>query len=232
MRPVLLATARLGLLATALVGAAVDTAGQSHEPAAKAVPDHTVAGVIPPLVVSIAIGMTTATAASVLVGLPVMRLRGVYLAIATLGFGEMVKITLNNMSWTGGALGMRVDKLVTLPIAFAAVGLDAYWFARQRPSRLRRALAAIREDVGDRDYDIVIEGNGSEHSPAAWAGVGATWWIESMWGAVNEADAALAPKIEALGMEVSVLRTVMRDDDDRARLAKALLELGEGMLRG
>jgi branched-chain amino acid transport system permease protein len=114
--------------------------------AAKAVPGDTVAGFIPPLAVSIVIGMTTATAASVLIGLPVMRLRGVYLAIATLGFGEMVKITLNNMSWTGGALGMRVDKLVTLPIAVVAVGLVAYWFARQRPSRLGRALAAIRED--------------------------------------------------------------------------------------
>ena len=54
-------------------------------------PDHAVAGVVPPLVVSIAVGMSTATAASVLVGLPAMRLRGVYLAIATLGFGEMVQ---------------------------------------------------------------------------------------------------------------------------------------------
>jgi LPPG:FO 2-phospho-L-lactate transferase len=47
---------------------------------------------------------------------------------------------------------------------------------------------------------------------------------------IDEADAALAPAIEALGMAVSVLPTVMRDDDDRARLARALVELGEGML--
>jgi alkanesulfonate monooxygenase SsuD/methylene tetrahydromethanopterin reductase-like flavin-dependent oxidoreductase (luciferase family) len=53
-------------------------------------------------------------------------------------------------------------------------------------------ISAIREAVGDRDYDIVIEGEGNEHSPAAWAAAGATWWIESMWGAVNEIDAALA----------------------------------------
>ncbi|MDF2732741.1 MAG: putative oxidoreductase, partial [Desertimonas sp.] len=33
---------------------------------------------------------------------------------------------------------------------------------------------------------------GNQHSPAAWAAAGATWWIESMWGAVNEVDAALA----------------------------------------
>lgn len=114
--------------------------------AARAVPDDTVIGFVPPLAVSIVVGMSTAAAAALLIGLPVMRLRGVYLAIATLGFAEMVKITLNNMSWTGGALGMRVPKLVTLPIALIAVSVVAYWFARQRRSRLGRALAAIRED--------------------------------------------------------------------------------------
>ncbi|TVR24780.1 MAG: LLM class flavin-dependent oxidoreductase [Ilumatobacter sp.] len=53
-------------------------------------------------------------------------------------------------------------------------------------------IAGIRDLVGDRDYDIVVEGEGSEHSPAAWADAGATWWIESMWSAMSEADAALA----------------------------------------
>jgi len=47
---------------------------------------------------------------------------------------------------------------------------------------------------------------------------------------VDEVDAGLAPAIEALGMSVSVLPTVMVSDDDRARLAAALLELVEGML--
>jgi LPPG:FO 2-phospho-L-lactate transferase len=49
---------------------------------------------------------------------------------------------------------------------------------------------------------------------------------------IDEADADLAPAIEALGMAVSVLPTVMRSDEDRAGLARALLSLGEGMLRG
>jgi hypothetical protein len=53
-------------------------------------------------------------------------------------------------------------------------------------------ISEIREGLGDRDYDIAIEGEGNEHSPAAWAAAGATWWIESMWSAVNEVDAALA----------------------------------------
>ncbi|MGZ6299456.1 MAG: 2-phospho-L-lactate transferase, partial [Candidatus Limnocylindria bacterium] len=49
---------------------------------------------------------------------------------------------------------------------------------------------------------------------------------------IDESDEALAPAIEALGMAVSVLPTVMRDDNDRAGLARALLQLGEGMLSG
>ncbi len=53
-------------------------------------------------------------------------------------------------------------------------------------------IAIVRAEVGDRDYDIVIEGEGSQHSPAAWADAGATWWIESMWHAVGEAEPVLA----------------------------------------
>jgi LPPG:FO 2-phospho-L-lactate transferase len=49
---------------------------------------------------------------------------------------------------------------------------------------------------------------------------------------IDEQDEELAPQIEALGMSVSVLPTVMRTDEDRADLARALVELGERMLRG
>ena len=43
-----------------------------------------------------------------LIGLPTLRLSGVYLAMATLGFGEVVRVTvLNTESITGGALGLN-----------------------------------------------------------------------------------------------------------------------------
>ncbi len=48
---------------------------------------------------------------------------------------------------------------------------------------------------------------------------------------IDDADVALAPAVEALGMAVSVLPTVMRTDEDRAGLAGQLVALGEGMLR-
>ena len=49
---------------------------------------------------------------------------------------------------------------------------------------------------------------------------------------VDELDAALAPAIEALGMTVSVLPTVMGSDQDRADLARALLDVAGTMLNG
>ncbi len=46
--------------------------------------------------------------------------------------------------------------------------------------------------MGDRSYDIVIEGKVAEHSPAAWADAGATWWLETQWDAVGREGPALA----------------------------------------
>jgi alkanesulfonate monooxygenase SsuD/methylene tetrahydromethanopterin reductase-like flavin-dependent oxidoreductase (luciferase family) len=46
--------------------------------------------------------------------------------------------------------------------------------------------ARVDAEVTGRAYDIVIEGTVAEHSPAAYADAGATWWIESMWDAINE----------------------------------------------
>ncbi|WP_420450684.1 LLM class flavin-dependent oxidoreductase [Ilumatobacter sp.] len=50
-------------------------------------------------------------------------------------------------------------------------------------------VAALREriEAGDRPgADIVVEGSDTEHSPAAYAAAGATWWMETMWGAMGE----------------------------------------------
>ena len=53
-------------------------------------------------------------------------------------------------------------------------------------------LRSIRGQIPDRNYDVIIEGVGSEHSPAAWADAGATWWLETQWDAVGQARPALA----------------------------------------
>jgi branched-chain amino acid transport system permease protein len=103
-------------------------------------------GDLPALMVAIAIGMVVGALAAVVLGLPTMHLRGVFLAIATLGFAEAVRILLINADWTGGANGMSVPKVVTPVVAWVCLALVAYWFWRQGPTSYGRALAAIRED--------------------------------------------------------------------------------------
>ncbi|WP_109474716.1 ABC transporter permease subunit [Ornithinimicrobium cavernae] len=103
-------------------------------------------GDLPALLIAIVIGMSVGALTAVILGLPTMRLRGVFLAIATLAFAEAVRILIINMGWTGGAQGMSVPKVVEPWMAWVILALVAYWFWRQAPSRYGRALEAIRED--------------------------------------------------------------------------------------
>lgn len=74
------------------------------------------------LFIAIAIGMSVAAVAGFVVGLPSLRLRGDYLAIVTLGFGEMIRVVLTNMDAVGGARGLS-----GIPTLTASGGLEVFW---------------------------------------------------------------------------------------------------------
>ncbi|MEO8528589.1 MAG: branched-chain amino acid ABC transporter permease [Pseudolysinimonas sp.] len=57
------------------------------------------------LVLPIAMGITLLT--GVLLGAPTLRVRGDYLAIVTMGFGELIRITIRNTAWLGGTGGIK-----------------------------------------------------------------------------------------------------------------------------
>src|SRR2546426_9114708 len=80
-------------------------------------------------------------------GLPVLRLRGVFLAIATVGFGEVVRLFFVNWDYTNGAMGLvaipQRTKLWTIALSLA---LALFMLGRLRGSRAGYALEAIRED--------------------------------------------------------------------------------------
>jgi branched-chain amino acid transport system permease protein len=95
----------------------------------------------------------------ILLGIPTLRLKGDYLAIVTLGFGEIVKIFLNNLdSLTGGPngiLGIRRPSFGFFttdgPVAFyyltfAFLAATIFILARIINSRFGRAWVAIREN--------------------------------------------------------------------------------------
>ena len=58
------------------------------------------------LIIGLAVGGIMAAIFSLIIGLPVLRLRGDYLAIVTLGFGEIIKSVINSLQFTGGAKGL------------------------------------------------------------------------------------------------------------------------------
>ncbi|KWX05416.1 branched-chain amino acid ABC transporter permease [Hydrogenibacillus schlegelii] len=81
-----------------------------------------------------------------LVGAPTLRLRGDYLAIATLGFGEIVRITLYNIDYVGGAAGMQVKHLTNWTVLYGAVVVMLVVIANLTNSAHGRAMLAVRED--------------------------------------------------------------------------------------
>jgi branched-chain amino acid transport system permease protein len=60
---------------------------------------------------SLLAGAATAAISGILVGLPSLRLKGDYLAIVTLGFGEIIRVLLLNIETLGGARGLTGIKL-------------------------------------------------------------------------------------------------------------------------
>jgi len=92
-------------------------------------------------------GGLAAAVVGVVVGLPTLRLRGDYLAIATLGFGEMVRIVILNLDVVGGATGFGgFPKLTTLFWALVWVWITIAAVKNLVLTVHGRALLAIRED--------------------------------------------------------------------------------------
>jgi branched-chain amino acid transport system permease protein len=116
-------------------------------------------GSFPIFVIGLIAGILCAATAGVMLGIPVLRLRGDYLAIVTLGFGEIIRLFLNNLKdVTGGPQG-----LLTIPhaaignvelgsnegllylVLFGCLGV-AVLSLRLKGSRLGRAWGALNSD--------------------------------------------------------------------------------------
>ncbi len=100
-----------------------------------------------PFWLALAAGAVLPAGVALAIGVPTLRLSGVYLAMATLGFGEVVRVAFLNMKITGGALGLNgvppKTELWHLAVIMAAL---IYFFIKLQNSRFGRALAAINED--------------------------------------------------------------------------------------
>ena len=110
------------------------------------------------LIGALLIGGCCAAIAGVIIGVPVLRLKGDYLAIVTLGFGEIIKSVINAMEITGGAKGLSKIPLLTtyrsFTIVFILVLIVIIVVANLVNSRHGRAVCAVR------DNDIATEAVG------------------------------------------------------------------------
>ncbi|MFT5680611.1 MAG: branched-chain amino acid transport system permease protein [Myxococcota bacterium] len=109
---------------------------------------------------SLLVGMLAAALFGFVVGVPCLRLKGDYLAIATLGFGEIVRIVMQNTSAVGGARGLEVEytlitrsadtqmAYVVLYVVLTVVACALVYVVIHNllHSTHGRALIAIRED--------------------------------------------------------------------------------------
>jgi branched-chain amino acid transport system permease protein len=100
-----------------------------------------------PFALAILAGALAAALVSVVIGRLTLKLKGDYFCIATMGFGEAVRIILNNVNYVGGARGWEsLPKLTTvwLTIALDAVFVVITWNIIN--SRQGRNMVAVREE--------------------------------------------------------------------------------------
>jgi len=96
---------------------------------------------------AILVGGLVSAAAGFLVGLPSMRLRGDYLAIVTLGFGEIIRVAILNIDAVGGARGFAgVPQRTNLAWVLGGAWATFALIRNLMRSYHGRALLAIRED--------------------------------------------------------------------------------------
>jgi len=108
--------------------------------------------------VTLPFSIVAAIIAGLAIGAPTLRLRGDYLAIVTLGFGEIIRFTVRNIGITGGAVGLiGIERPVFFGIILNQISHFYYMFFilaiiaifisyRLHDSRLGRAWQYIRED--------------------------------------------------------------------------------------
>lgn len=94
----------------------------------------------------------TGTVIGVITGLAALRLKGLYLGILTIAFGEVTAVFLTNLDWAGGAEGIYgIPPDTKLSILYAVVVFFCFLFNRLSKSRPGRAWQAVRdnEDVAE-----------------------------------------------------------------------------------
>lgn len=172
------------------------------------------ASTLPLLLIGVICGACMAALAGMLVGIPALRLRGDYLAIITLGFGEIIRVIIQNLPFAGGkglSAGKAGQPLIGIPnlnnlyVAYFIMVLCVSMLFMFVRSRHGRAVMAIRED------DIASEAAGLNNTyykvlaftvSAFFAGVAGAIFAHRGLGTIQAADFSFLKSTEYVIMVV------------------------------
>lgn len=107
---------------------------------------------VPLLLVEMIAAALVCAALAVVIGIPALRLRGIYLALATIAFVEILRVLSLNLDITGGAIGIfKIPQPFERSVEYLWIALPmllvcAFFVYRLERSRVGRALTALRED--------------------------------------------------------------------------------------
>ncbi len=166
-----------------------------------------------PVYLSIPAAVLACAAVALVIGLPVLRLKDVYLAICTLGFGEIVRVSIILLpGLTGGATGanlstgfayeaMKKTQAWSLALALAFL---CYLFWSASRSKTGRALRAIRENPEAAEtmgIDVVAYKNMAFLASACIAGLAGAFYAHSI-GSLDNGDFKFNRAVDILGYAV------------------------------
>ena len=156
---------------------------------------------LPGLFAGMAVGVVISVIVAFLVGLPTLRLKGDYLAIATLGVAEIIRVAVTNMKITNGAAGISGVPLTnTWTITYIALVVTTILILNYTFSSAGRATYAVLQD------EIAAESMGVQVTKykilafvlgAATASIGGTLSATTL-GAVTPSDFTFMKSIEVL----------------------------------
>lgn len=100
-----------------------------------------------PFGLALILGGLAAGVLGCLIGLPTLRLKGDYLAIATLGLGEIIRIVIMNIEYVGGAAGFKgIPHNTTFPWVFLVMLFTLFFIKNFVNSKYGRSCIAVREN--------------------------------------------------------------------------------------
>lgn len=100
-----------------------------------------------PLILALILGAVVAALLGIIIGLPTLRLKGDYLAIATLGMGEIIRVVLLNLDITKGARGLTgIPRTTSIYLVELVAFITIVFTVNLMRSTHGRALLSIRED--------------------------------------------------------------------------------------